>query len=289
MKNKTLFYLTFLIIIFCSACYEPTEGCLDISATNFNAAADDPCEDCCTYPNLKLKILHQVTQERPLLGDTCINHSADSTYTNGDNNFFQINNISFYLSDFQLVKSDGLVVEVEDTLTLNLYEDFVTEVTKDSLIKDDIVLVKRNAFTYTVGEFRTPGLYIQLRFKVGLSAGINDANPDTLVTTHPLSSNQDMHYDDLSLGYIFQQFEIVKDTAESLTEIEVYQIDELTAAPVEVTLDLSLDLDPGFDAEIPLKVNYTTWLQGINFATDDRTTIESKIVSNTAEAFEIGE
>ena len=56
-----------------------------------------------------------------------------------------------------------------------------------------------------------------------------------------------------------------------------------------MSLSLFGELEPGFDVEIPIKVNYSTWLRGINFAADDIETIKSIIVSNTADAFEIGE
>ena len=46
---------------------------------------------------------------------------------------------------------------------------------------------------------------------------------------------------------------------------------------------------PVSQIKIPIKVNYSTWLRGINFATDSEETIKAIIVSNTAEAFEIGD
>lgn len=73
------------------------------------------------------------------------------------------------------------------------------------------------------------------------------------------------------------------------TEVEVFQMGKEIANSVQVILPLFGVLEPGFDSEIPLKVNYTKWLKGIDFTTNDVETIKSKIVSNTAEAFEIGE
>lgn len=281
--------LNLVAITFLSSCYTPTNGCLDIDATNFDASADEPCDDCCSFPNLNLSITHSITVLGSQGQDSCINHSADSTFTNGGNNFFQIAGMSYYLSDFQLIMSNGDVSEVEDELTVMIYDDPVSQTSKDTTIKDDFVLVTRNAFNYTVGEFRQPGTYMEIRFKVGIDEDLSSIDADTLDSSHPLSSENAMHFSTRDSGYIYQEFSLVKDTLTDATTIEDFSTGKETANSVQVTLGLIGEVEPGFDITIPLKVNYSTWLKGINFATDDLSTIKSTIVSNTAFAFEIGE
>ncbi len=280
--------ILFTIISLAIGCAPNEEGCLDIDATNFDVSADKQCENCCTYPNLKLNIFHSISTVGTVQADTCINHSGDSTLTNGDDNFFQVKDISFYLSDFQMVMFDGTIVEVEDTITLNIFNDASGTTFKDTLVKDDFVLVERSQFSYTIGEFRTPGLYSKISFKVGLDASLNSTN-DTLVTSHPLSDTEERHFDTREEGYILQQFSIVKDTTTNSTDVETYQIGKDFFNTVLVELDYEKRFEPGFDIEIPIKVKYGEWMKGINFATDDELTIKSQIVNNTADAFEIDE
>ena len=292
-RRFTLHHLSFIIItsfiILIAGCQTPSEGCLDIDATNFDAAADESCMDCCTYPKLKLKILHSVTSTGTMQQDTCITHSVDSVFTNGGNNYFKIKDISFYLSDIQLVTPSGAVAEVEDRITLSVYDDLIAQTSKDTIVKNDFVLVERGAFSYTLGKFRAPGMYAKVRFKIGIPPALNSTDVDTLVTTHALSGSKGMHFDTRGQGFVFQKFIVVKDTMTSLTETSTYEIGQIFTNAIEVELDFSKVFDPGFDVEIPLKVNYTTWLKGINFATDTEASIKSAIVNNAAEAFTIGE
>lgn len=274
------------LIILYSSCYTPTDGCLDVDATNFDASADESCEDCCNYPQLNLSIFHSITAEG-ILGDTCINHSADSTFNFVDDNFFQIEDISFYLSDFQIVMPNGDVSEVEDMITLSIYDNIIDQNDIDTLVKDDFVLIERGQFSYSVGEFRAPGTYAKVKFNVGISSALNSTDVDTLATTHPLSSSQEMHFDSRGAGFIFQNFSVVTDTTQSLTETTNFEIGAAFTTTIPIELDYVQTFEPGVDVEIPLKINYTTWLQGINFATDSEAAIKTRIVSNTASAFEI--
>ncbi|MFK8009975.1 MAG: MbnP family protein [Saprospiraceae bacterium] len=281
------YHLSLLVLI--SSCYTPTEGCLNIDATNYNASADEPCDDCCTFPNLNLKITHSITTQGTLGQDSVINHSADSTFNNVDDNFFQIKGMEFYLSDFQLVMLDGSVAEVEDEMTFMIYEDAISQISKDTTVKDDFVLVTRNSFNYTIGEFRKPGIFTELRFTVGIDEKLSSIDVDTLASSHPLSSENLMHFGTRDSGFVYQEFSLVADTSTNSTEVEVYQMGKETTNSIQLSFLLTGELEPGFDAEIPLRVNYSTWLKGINFASNDIETIKSIIVSNTAEAFEIGE
>ena len=280
------FHLSLITLI--SSCYTPTDGCLNIDATNYDASADEPCDDCCVFPNLNLKITHSITTQGASGQDSVINHSADSTFNNLADNFFQIKAMKFYLSDFQLVMSDGSIAEVEDKMTFMIYEDAISQTLKDTTVKDDFVLVSRNSFNYRIGEFRKPGSFMELRFTVGIEERLSSIDADTLSSSHPLSSENLMYYGTRDSGFVYQEFSIVKDTLSDPTEVIVYHIGIEIADTVQVTLPLFGELEPGFDSEIPIRVNYTTWLKGINFADNDIELIKSIIVSNTAEAFEIG-
>jgi len=283
-----LLFIVFAIVLLQTSCYEPTEGCLDIEATNFDASADEQCESCCNYPQLKLSIFHAIETQSSIMEDSCIFFSADAALTNDDSTtFFQIKNMFYYLSDFRLTLSTGDVVQVSDSIQLNILEDAVTLAEKDTMVIDDFLLVKRTAFNYTLGEFIAPGNYEKIQFKVGLNSRLNTTNPDTLSSTHPLGISADsMHTGFRSSGYVLQKFELVRDTM-NLPDSKTYDILDPFSNTIEISLDYPFTLAPGFDATLPLKVNYSKWLSGIDFVTDDDVTIKSKIVINTAEAFSI--
>ena len=65
ISAKPKFHLFLFICLACcfAGCYEPIEGCLDVRATNFDLNADRSCPDnCCEYPELRLKLLHRYQQ-----------------------------------------------------------------------------------------------------------------------------------------------------------------------------------------------------------------------------------
>jgi len=289
-KNKhislfIIYNLSFIILF--NSCYTPSEGCLDIGATNFNASADESCEDCCTYPQLRLAIFHSITTQGILQTDTCINFTSSTILTNDNVNYYQLNDVSFYLSDFEMIRSNGDVATVDDTISLTIFDDIFTQEDKDTLVKNDFELIKRSVFNYNIGEFRTSGTFSKVRFKVGINKPLNTTDVDTLETTHPLSSANEMHNGDRGAGFILQQFVIEKDTAVATSNIDTLSISQTFVNSIPVELDFPETFQPGFNVTIPMKINYSKWFQGINFVTDTEAEIKTQIVSNTAEAFEI--
>ena len=289
-KTQFLFVFTFVIVLLQYSCFEPTEGCLDIEATNFDASADDACLDCCTYPQLKLSVFHALTSDNwNMTGDSCVFHSSDSTFQNISNtsSIYQLDNMVYYLSDFRLVSSTGEVFQVSDTIQLNILDNAITFEEKDTTVVDDFILVKRLNSSYTIGEFIAPGLFEKIQFKVGLLPRLNTTNPDTLDSSHPLAISRDsMHTGIRNTGYLMQRFEVIRDTM-SQPDSYSYSILDPFSNTIEIELDYQFTIQPGFDVTIPLKVNYSKWLSGIDFAEDEDGDIKAKFVTNTPEAFSI--
>jgi len=288
--KKNIRLLALLIInysLLITSCYTPSTGCLDINATNFDASADEDCDDCCRYPQLQLSISHNITTTGVLQTDTCVNFTGSTNLTNDNINYYQLNDVSFYVSDFQLIMSNGDTAKVDDTITLMIYDNIFTQENKDTLVSNGFELIKRNVFSYDIGEFRTAGTFASLQFRVGIEKRLNTTDVDTLAETHPLSSTNEMHSGDRGGGFILQKFVIDKDTSVATSNMDTILIDQLFVNSIPIELDFPETFLPGFNVEIPLKVNYSKWLQGINFVTDTPAEIKTKIVSNTAEAFEI--
>ena len=267
--NRFTFLVVFLLIIV--SCKERIEGCKDVEATNYNVSADDPCSDCCTYPKILLDVFHKYDS---------LNFSFDSTYIiAGDTIRFK--QVIFYLSDFRLVnESDS--IETADTIDLDIIgEDVLT-------FKDDFALVSRSisSFSYDIGEIRGTGEFNTLKFSVGLVGKAEFANAESVTDGHSLSLTSDTLWT-FPEGYVFNRIIVIPDTSNIS---EVRQIDIKGSEYLkEVNLAFPIDLNLGFDAKIPFKIDYKKWFSGIDFADGSMDDITTQIVDQTTNAFSINE
>ena len=171
MRIKTTVAL--LVLSFASAgCFEPTEGCLDINAVNYDFGADEECPDCCTYPTLSLDILHKI-----VLQDTTINLDLeDGLYTDAAGNSFQINSLSYYISNLHLVRSDGTEVGVEDQVDIAVTSQGGTSDTL--VVEDNFALINPAEFGVdAIGTIREGETFRGLRFVVGIENPVHLADP----------------------------------------------------------------------------------------------------------------
>jgi len=275
-KRNFLFYglpLILFWIMLLPACYEPVEGCLDAAATNFDVDADDPCLDCCSYPELIVSFTHTA-------GEAFL--SADSLYTSRTQKPYRIKDVKFYLSSFRLVDDAGNVFGVEDKVELNVLQNGVEELVE---LEDNFQLVRRSSSKLTFGEFRESGNFERVLFFVGVNPDANNANPNSLPDDHPLRIEPDSLHWDQQAGYIFNRTIIQPDTssADELT-IEIGSIPNL----VLVDLAFAKSINRGTDTEISILIDYLEWFKGIDFEASEAS-IRQKIVENTEGAFSIEE
>lgn len=268
-----IFLLTFCI--FLSSCDEPKTGCLDIAATNFAADADDPCEDCCTFPTLKIQFLHRITQ-----GDTTLNLQYDSAYTINGTDFFRIKNIRYILSDLEFVRADGSAVTVLDTVELT-----IPNAPGDTTLKtrpDNFVVVEADNFqAITVANYRESGNFVGLQFNIGIPEPDNQAIPTSLVDDHPL--NSDSLYLGTGLGYIFNEFSFVRDTTPT-TKCELVQINGESQLKT-ISLDTTFTARESFDVQVILAVDYAEWLTTVDISNHSTTKIAEEITTNINKSF----
>jgi hypothetical protein len=256
----------FCLFIFLGACQEPTEGCLDIRAVNFNVAADKDCQttSCqCIYPNLVASLSY--------LGGTK-NLSFDSTYSlNGQKiRFIQA---QMYLSGFQLVRNDNTVAKAIDSFDLARATDTIR------LLNDYALVGKNIGFDFKIGAFNAIGQFAKLRFRIGLDALAQTADPRKMPTSHPLSIRADSMYITAEKKYIAHKVIIAKgvDFKDTLR----LTITDTTA----LELTKPLQITEGFDVRLLLKIDYLKFFEGVNFS-DSENLIRSKIVSNSKNAFQ---
>jgi len=269
-KIATLCFLFLLLIL--NSCKDDIEGCKDIAANNWNASADKSCEDCCTYPELKVIFEHAY-------GDTSFQYRVP--YEDDFANVYSILSIRYYLSNF-ILKTDEAEFIVTDSLETIIFENGQSERT---MVHDDVGFITIGTSTSSIGDFPTNNQYLDsLFFSLGLVEPLNSVSPGAVPNSHPLAPKADSMYWDETRGYIFQRLQFIPDTAATDTILlEIGEPDLLE----QVNLAYAKTSTTGFDQEIQLKVDYKCWFTGINFAVDTEAEMKEKIVNNMAKSFSI--
>ncbi len=277
IKILNSFSLLLLVIVLLTACYEPQEGCLDVTATNFEADADDECPDCCQYPFLKLMLTHT-------MGDTSLTLGGIYQNPMDPDQYFKLINARFYLSDLKLVRSDGTLRGVNDQISLTVLDDQGIDETIS--VEDNFNLISRTSFNLTLGDFRAPANYDSLKFYVGIPQPANSADPSLVTTDHPLQADASLH-STRTEGYVFMDLLLTRDSLPVTDTLSLkIQGDQNL---IGVALENVQTVNPGFDAEISLTIDYLEWFRGINFAVDTEAEMIDKIVNNAANAFSINQ
>lgn len=223
-----------LLVVF--SCAKPTEGCLDIRATNFNAAADENC--CCTYPLVKLTISHAADS---------FFQSPDSLYSNDLGQDYRLISARFFLSDFIFYMRDGGAVEVADTILLTQSDGSM------AWVKDDVIQIQRSLSSYTIGTIVTSGIMDSISFQIGLLPAMMDKIPADFPSNHPLKT---------PLSGLYVEGEGFKSLATEHWP-QPPPSDTLqwtTTQPHRVTVATDVNVAIGYNIEIPITVNYLWWL-----------------------------
>jgi hypothetical protein len=151
-----------------SSCYSRKEGCIDTLSNNFDVFADDACNDCCTYPSLILNFKH-------MLGDSIFR--IDTTLTNSLSQKFSILDVKYYLSDFNLFKSDGQKINIIET---------IYNADKSLIVNNDMKIARNSITDLIIGSIISSGQFDSLTFNFGLSDKLLTTSFVDLASTHVL-------------------------------------------------------------------------------------------------------
>lgn len=264
-KCTKYFFFGAVLITVASACYSPIDGCLDPEATNYSIVGDRDCDDCCTYPTIKLSLFHQYNDTTFFLRDTLVNNLGQQ---------YAIVKFVYLLSDFRIEK-DGLIHEVIDSIKLNTS-------TGTTVTKDDVIRVSRDVFSYNFGTIIYEGKAEKLSFKVGLPALLNMNEFTTPVSGHPLISDPDSLYQEDGGGYVFQRVQVAKGT--DLADTVIYDIvgeDMLQ----EVSFSIDDESVRGKDKTIIIEARYNYWFDEVDFDVMSKEEIENEMARNSANMF----
>jgi hypothetical protein len=275
MKYWKLYFLVILSFgILQSSCNDDEEGCLDTQATNFDVTADIACNSCCTYPTLSFRINH-------VYDSITNNFVLSGTYLDAIDSPYLVSAIQYYISDVQLVRADGSEVGVTDILDLTFFDNTIASV------EDNFSLIKKSIGSYNsvdIGTINTNGNFTKIRFNVGVNNPANYAVIGSMPDEHALSAQTESMHLDITEGYIFNKIQIVKDT--TTNDITTYEISGDNNL-VSVELDYPISLESGYDLGLIVYLDYKKLFESIDFQNDDDNTIQTKIVTNTANAFSI--
>jgi hypothetical protein len=253
--------LLLLLLIFFQSCNQPTQGCRDINATNYDVTADENCEDdCCQLPELKIQFSHKIEQR---VGDvdTVVNFKYNTSYILPISltDTFSFQKIKCYFSDFRLIDMDGGEVQVNDRLTIDLEGDDPDSIT----IVDDVLLFDAGSTNYTLGEFDQPNTFEGLKFTVGLQSELFTTNPE-IAPANSAFTPDSINYE-VDFGYIPQKYVFFSEPSLVDSISTIFRVFD----PVEI--ELSTDpfaLVTGFDGTLRMTVRYDQLFENIVLGTD---------------------
>jgi hypothetical protein len=256
LKKMRSFFLLLLAVwlLGVTACDEPTEGCLDVEAVNFDVTADRACDDCCTSPRLVCSVLQEYGGRV---------WKPDTAYQNAAGQWFRVKSISYYLSDFQLFRS-GEAFVVEDTLRFRTFGAQVGDTTSE-VLRNDFALVRRTAVDYPVGRFRPSGSFGSVQCRLGLDAPANRVVPSKAAAGHPLARQADSLWLSRPEGYVWLQIVLTKDSVAATAPDTLRFVAADFSSPVFFKNDDQFFHEQGFDLRVNLTADYAVLFADVNF------------------------
>jgi hypothetical protein len=259
-------YLFFIFAPIFTACEEPKVGCTDIRATNFDVTAAQSDKAACVFPKLVIQVAYTV-------GDS--NYIETSSYKNTLGQSFKIIRAATYLSDFQLIRTDGAIAKPIDSVLLYRQTDTIKALNSFAMIG------RNNGFDFPIGTFDAVGKsYAKCRFSIGLTPNENKTDATKMQSGHPLSIRPDSMYNRAAKSFIFNKIVV----ASGVNFKDTLNVEMTTLSPIELTK--TIGTTEGQDAVVKLKVNYLLLFKDVNF-TEAKNITTQKIVDNANKIFSL--
>ncbi|WP_367388527.1 MbnP family protein [Lewinella sp. LCG006] len=273
----------FLLVVLCiSGCYEPTPGCLDTRATNFDLDADEACPDCCTFPKLSIRFDNTWTYP-----DEMVSLRLDTFYIDANNHPFRIQRIRFYWSDLELQLSNGETLTITDSLDLSIANGTDTSMIT---VRDDYLFadIDRATRSVTLKTLAPSGELASLKATFGIKDPVNKAVTTSVSNSHPLAPKTGQMNLGAATGYIFAKIEYFQDTTAIDTVpriINIYGSDFIR----ELQLDLPVPTTfiEGFNPVLVIENDISRWFSGIDVRQTDTTALKNQFVDNLTQSFQL--
>ncbi len=260
------------LVLSLGSCFEPREGCLDIAAINFNAAADRDC--CCRYPELVL------TTDQ--VYDTLF-FRRDSLYVGTGGHLFRIKSIVFYLSEFELFRASEKF-EIGEVVDLRVF-DAATNDTITETFTDDFTLLRRTPLDNPVGSFREGGAFDKIRFRLGLSQAAERVIPALAPSEHPLGPQAENLAHN---GYTFLQAVVVRDSM-AATAPDTIRIGRAELGDFFIEGNGNFQHPLGYNFALTLRADWAQLFKGVIWTNHDIQAWKSQIVANLPSVFSVSQ
>ena len=265
--------ILFGLCILLSTCATREEGCNDALASNFDLGADKPCDGCCEYPGVRIRLTHKY-------GSAAMVYNQ-AIFTDGSGNTFGFGDLRFYLSNIQVLSVGNKVIDVQEPLDVYL-EKSAGDTLKTSIPNSFGLARGLGQADMYIQSYRDTATINRIRFTVGVNGEMNQANPLRLPSDHPMrSSVYDGMYLGAQNGYVFARaLYYAKDT------VDVKISGSANLRTVEVAFSPT-KIQRGYNLNVLMDVNYARWFQNVNVNSDTPAQISQKIVQNLAQSFTV--
>jgi len=243
---------------------------LDPESTNYDIDGDDPCDDCCTYPTIKVSVFHQNADTTFNLEDTLVNNLGQE---------YSIIKYVYLLSDFVVTTNDGVEHEVSDSIQ-------VVTANGTEWIKDDIIRVSRSTFSYEFGTIVFDGTAEEVSFQVGLSPALDQNRFATEIEKHPLTADADSLFNDLTDDYTFVRMQVAQGV--DLLDTVIYDVTGQTNVQ-QVSFPIEFESVRGKNKTMIIEARYNEWLEDADFDNMSKEMIEAQIASKSQSLFKAKE
>lgn len=250
-----------------SSCAILEEGCLDVYATNFAVDVDKGCSACCTYPQIRIDLLHKIQ-----VGDSLQNITPETVdYSDGAGHSFRIQDIRFYVSGIHLLRSDGMEVGVEEMIALKKADGSTVTVENNFGLWTPSSLAR-----FIPGTFKKADEITAVRLTLGVGQSISGTMPESAPTTHVLFPKTIPMWT-ASAGYTTQRVAIYPDNAVSGNSPIVYETTGLNAMrTIELPLPQAMKVAPGYHVNIVIQLDYSAWFASMDIQKDTSESMVSK-------------
>ena len=249
-----------------SACAQLEEGCLDAYAVNLTIDADKACDDCCTFPQLRLDLLHKI-QVRDSLKNLAL---GTEVYTDGAGNPLRISDIRFYLSAVEMIKADGSTVSTQGTLSLRKPDKTKFDAPDYYALATPASLARIVAST-----FRKADQVVALRLQLGIGNPTGQADPTSAPSGHPLALQSPSMWS-ATKGYTAQRLVLLPGSSDTTT-VTIETSGPSALRTVELPLASPLSVPAGYHATFTLRIDYAAWLRNVNILKDSQESIAQKL------------
>ncbi len=273
MWNFCSLLLLAICLFFLAACSEPRKACLDINATNFDAAADEDC--CCEYPQLRIDSL------LPRFGTLV--WKPDTAYEYSSGKWFRLKSVVYYLSDFQVFQN-GIPIPVSDTLSFQTWG--TSGDTTATTFTNDFQLIRRNSTAYKLGTFRTAGTFESVQFLVGIPAAAQNIIPGLTPDGHPLRLQGENLWLGRDTGFVALQLVLTRDTL-SGTLPDTVTISRPEIENILVKKDGIFEHEGGYDFKLKVIADYGELFRDVDLSGSDISVWKSKIIANIPNVFHV--